>query len=154
METCINCNKPVRVKSRGLCDSHYQRYKADHPTEFINEASRFCSVCETKHYARGLCRKHYLIYTKEGIEFPDPEFYKPNYRKAHRKVVSRKGKASDHLCACGCGLTGQEWALKPGAVGTLCDPQEKNCRYSLNIDDYQPMTILCHRRMDKRSREG
>jgi hypothetical protein len=154
MDSCVvmNCIKPIRVKSRGLCDSHYQKYKADHPDEFIRPDSRLCIECGSKHYAKNLCRPHYLLYVKEGKDFPSLEFYKPNYRKAHRKVVKERGPANSYLCICGCGQPAVEWALKVGTVDYLIDEVEKNCKFSLNVWDYQPMAVLCHRRMDLANR--
>lgn len=62
----------------------------------------------------------------------DPADLSHGYFAVHSRLRYRRGKASQYLCACGCGRQAAQWATKHGHDGS--DFQA----------DYQPMAVLCH----------
>lgn len=59
-----------------------------------------------------------------------------SYRALHSRVVTRRGKASDHPCMdCGDTARRHEWANKTG-------------KYS-DTNDYDPVCVPCHKIRDK-----
>ena len=59
----------------------------------------------------------------------------PAYSTAHYRVISQRGKATDHSCV-DCGQPANEWSyIEPSG-------------YSDSPDDYSPRCWLCHRRFD------
>ena len=51
------CLRPVQAKR--LCMMHYQRQRRYGTVRLQRTPDRKCRRCGTKHYAKGLCRKHY-----------------------------------------------------------------------------------------------
>lgn len=66
-----NCNLPVKVKSRGWCNGHYQKWqKRGDPTITLRvfRLGEICAVagCTTKPQAKGYCQKHYRRWKSNG----------------------------------------------------------------------------------------
>ena len=111
--------------------------------------------CEQRHWGNGYCRKHNARYLRHG----DPLFYtherveQPSYYGAHNRVKSRRGSASQYMCACG--AQARDWAYDHA------DPDEltavirhrtgsvSTAPYSASIDHYIPMCRPCHLAFDR-----
>lgn len=60
----VGCDKPVHVKKRGLCVTHYARWARDNKPR----SDKRCDVgeCQKPHYAKGYCERHYGLYKRHG----------------------------------------------------------------------------------------
>lgn len=68
-----------------------------------------------------------------------------SYNAVHFRLWRSRGRASEHLCACG--DQAREWAYQHG------DPDERQSRlgpYSVDLDRYLPKCVKCHRRLDRK----
>jgi hypothetical protein len=74
MKTCIKegCDKPVRVKARGLCASCYQSWRRFGIDYLVAREPRWCEIagCQIKHYALGLCESHWMKNRAHGTPTP------------------------------------------------------------------------------------
>lgn len=70
------------------------------------------------------------------------------YLGMHADLKKRRGAAANYRCPCG--QQAQEWALKP-SVEPRTDPDGR--KFSGHLDDYQPMCVPCHRKMDLRKEQ-
>lgn len=56
----IGCEKPIKIKVRGLCKRHSDRfYRYKDPNERIKKKDINCKYCEKKSIGRGMCKFHY-----------------------------------------------------------------------------------------------
>lgn len=66
--TYDDCDRPLRIKGRGVCAMHdkYERFGWPSPVEPIAPRGQRCSKsqCTRPKIARGLCSKHYQIWRK------------------------------------------------------------------------------------------
>lgn len=72
------------------------------------------------------------------------------YRQAHYRVERARGKARMYFCA-DCDVQAQEWSLvdSPEVVAHISNAANSRGKaYSLNIADYEPLCIPCHRKRD------
>ena len=65
----------------------------------------------------------------------------PEYRAAHRAVVSARGKASQYLCPCG--AQALDWSYQGSDKGSGMSP------FSTDVTLYEPRCRKCHIREDK-----
>lgn len=110
---------------------------------------------------RGVCTKHYSFLRRYGLTellriTPDwrPRRRGTNhpmwsgdeagYHAVHARLRKERGKAREHLCACG--KQAKHWAYKHGSGNGL--------KYSLDMNDYEPMCVSCHRKLDQNRRSG
>ena len=187
------CEKPVAVKLRGLCRSHFQTWTRKNKPK----GKKPCTVEECKNifYARGFCQTHYNNFRLTGSPVlpikpkparPDCACGNPSvarglckacyqrwyyyntagtgqvrtkkdevgYLQAHGRVRTQRGFPHWYWCADGCGKQAEEWALRADADGDnirwgpATKGREQVSKYSLDVNDYQPMTKDCHRRYD------
>jgi hypothetical protein len=66
----------------------------------------------------------------------------PTYAAVHKRVRVTNGKASLYQCYF-CGDDAKEWACISNKT-----QKDSNGLFSLNIDDYVPSCIPCHKKMD------
>lgn len=67
------------------------------------------------------------------------------YATAHARVRLAKGFARDHVCK-ECGGRATDWAYSNSCPNQMVDEDGK--RYSLDVNQYEPMCHLCHVRRD------
>lgn len=73
-----------------------------------------------------------------------------SYENVHLRVKAARGRAADHSCV-ECSGPAAHWAYDHA------DPDERRDAtgpYSLDVSRYQPMCVLCHKRMDMAYRAG
>ena len=74
------------------------------------------------------------------------------YGSAHSRLKSVRGRASEHLCACG--APAKTWAYQHAATvefsGTIVrGSREMFVRWSGDPEDYAPMCVPCHTKFDR-----
>lgn len=118
-----------------------------------------CTVsgCEVeKHYAQGMCQKHYRAAYRARDVKPEPQplsLEPTTYKQAHKRITQRRGKATEHECVSG-GHRAQQWAYKGGShheqTGWVSNGGGHFywTVWSPDPADYQPMCIPCHRAYD------
>ena len=122
---------------------------------------RYCSIkgCDERCHGQGYCLLHYRRYFRHGdplhVGQSDGGAGKPRkesvgYMAVHYRVRSAFGKASEHVCSCGCGEQAAQWAYDH------TDPNEtfETVRGSLvpfsqDLNKYKPMAVKCHREHDR-----
>lgn len=64
----------------------------------------------------------------------------PTYAALHQRLYKQRGKAASYQC--GCGVQARQWSYT--------GQREKGVRLplSVNLDDYEPMCVSCHKRKD------
>ena len=152
------------AECRGLCPGHYSRWRdTGDPGGAKLKVAKWpdglvCSVhgCDKPHKTKGFCTAHYERWRLHG----DPDYYVGprtgedhpmwqgdaiTYRAAHTRVMTRRGKASEHDC-CVCGATAEDWAYDHA------DPEElteSGLAYSPDPMHYQPMCRVDHLAFDR-----
>lgn len=121
-----------------------------------------CQVpgCDRERKRGQFCWAHHYRWTTHGdvkadvpIRVPwrpgDPVTTDPiDYRSAHRRVVTAKGKASEYPCANGCGATAHHWSYVGSALEQTGMHRGRVARWSPDPEDYIPRCRTCHRRED------
>ena len=104
--TCAiaGCDKPVFVKYRSLCKTHYHRLIRTGGITISRQApdvKKMCSVsgCELGHKARGFCGIHYAYWKRYGSPTPDLKKVggQPGPRKGERKIGQTSAKHGGYL---------------------------------------------------------
>lgn len=128
----------------------------------VGVVSMICAIegCERRVHAKGWCEKHYRRALKSG---GDPTVVQhsmkgrrgaahPQWRgdevtmgSLHLRIQRERGKASEHLCACG--ADAHEWSYIGGDPDEKLDPR-KDMAYSLDLNYYVPRCRSCHRAAD------
>ena len=115
-------------------------------------SDRKCAVDACDRPARGLqpyCFSHYDFLRRTGTP---PTHQLGTLRKittyagVHNRLLLDRGKASNHACIT-CRAPAVDWAYNNKSENELTD--ESGRRYSVNINDYDPMCRQCHCRLDK-----
>lgn len=110
----------------------------------------------TVYVAQMLCRPHYHR-TRRLLRSPSgratdgrgaPAQDLVGYFGAHARVRDRFGVAALYCCEL-CPDRAGEWALLPSVPPLLCPIT--GLRYSLNPEDYLPLCVSCHKRLDRRN---
>lgn len=95
-----DCTRPIRVRSRMLCNSHYAALKP-------NRRNYTCKLhwCDQPGYAKGFCQYHWDR-DRQGLAIIDPTLPKPtcNGPQCEREVHSSNLCRSHYM---------QHWAGKP-----------------------------------------
>lgn len=148
---CKECGGEYYAKY--MCIKHYFKSRRTTTRQLIaDDAICEWDGCERRPRAKGYCGTHYN-YIKgyaslRKVGGTDRRGKKKKevvgYRAAHIRVESVKGKAKTHKCI-DCGEQAREWSLNPNAVHTYEDGDKV---WSLNIDDYDPRCVPCHRDLD------
>jgi hypothetical protein len=61
MGICCHPGCPNPAKARGLCNAHYLAWRrGDLSIQPLPKIVRVCEVCGKRHFAKGLCHKHYV----------------------------------------------------------------------------------------------
>jgi len=69
------------------------------------------------------------------------------YHTTHLHLKNERGRAAQYACD-HCGQSAAEWAyIAEGAAERLLTPT--GMEYSMNLQDYAPLCVSCHRRYDK-----
>jgi hypothetical protein len=152
------------ARTRGFCPGHYTRWRntgdpgdADFQVHKLPDGL-ICSIdgcSKSAVSSSGWCNTHYERWRKHG----DPNYYvgprigeehplwqgdEIAYRSAHTRVVSQRGRASEHPC-CVCGAAAEDWAYDHA------DPDERvegGLVYSPDPMHYQPMCRVDHKAFD------
>lgn len=156
------CARPYRAK--GFCGSHLARFTR-HGDPLAGRISRgeraaTCAIdgCERPHLARGLCSTHWQRDYKHGDvrherSMPTRERHHrwsgdtATYHAVHQRLRYQRGAASAHPCV-SCGEQAAHWAYDHNDPSELVCPDLK-CRYSTDLERYQPMCVPCHKAFDQ-----
>ena len=109
--------------------------------------------CDRPADRKGLCDAHYQR-QRTGRDMDNPPL-RPwtansaakrtsSYKAAHVKLYRRRGKAGGYLCV-KCDERARDWSLRhrdPRVHPEMDDAT--GMRYSMNVDDYDPMCKPCH----------
>jgi hypothetical protein len=75
-----------------------------------------------------------------------------SYSSMHRRIRKRKGSATKYACV-GCGESAREWSLiLSTSENRIIRDQNGQYPYSLNVNDYEPRCVSCHRKHDRRQK--
>ena len=113
------------------------------------QQARTCSIddCDSRHYGRGWCKRHYLRWYKHG----DPSHQRPGpatYSGVHDRM-NQTDPASNHPCSeCGTTTQRREWAYEHTDIDEMVDPAT-GFPFSTNPAHYRPLCVSCHRRLDR-----
>lgn len=113
---------------------------------------RSCAVdgCDGVAKTRGWCVKHYARWVRHG----DPTAIAvrhnwagdtPTYRAMHKRIAHHRGAASRQDCI-DCGGCAAHWSFVGVTATALRSPEGR--AYSINIDDYRPRCVSCHKKLD------
>lgn len=159
-----------RCHGRGLCRTHYKRWRKHGDTETVKRVYRGPDICtvpgcdRSEPTRRGMCTLHYQRWAKTGDpevvqlrEYPSgPDHHawtdEPAYRTVHARLDREQGSATSHRCAV-CNDAAEQWAYDHN------DPDERigvvsggaAVPYSVKPEHYRPLCHACHRRVDLRS---
>jgi hypothetical protein len=144
---------------RGLCDTHYSRVhrgqSIDTPVRPMwHTGEQTCKTpgCSVDVKVKGLCSFHYgRLCRGVPLDAPIPERRPvPGYSAAHWRVAARRGRAQNHICACG--SPAEDWAYRWRDAGQRLYDESKGMWYSLDPADYQAKCLPCHAAYDARRR--
>lgn len=171
-ECSVNgCNEPVKRPTTGLCYGHYMknwRYGTPTPVHRprvkMKAGTRFGALVARTHLGAGawLCEcdcgrsrvaKSGELNRGSAITCGDRAVhYRQDYvvyYTAHDRVRSDRGKAGDYRCI-DCGAQADHWSYNHQDPNELYSdsPSSLGAPYSLDVDNYDPRCITCHRRFD------
>lgn len=101
--------------------------------------SRFCSMHHARRHRHGDVDVTHRLGEKDWT-------HSPTYRNAHKRIVTKRGRAADHSCVA-CGQQAAEWAYNHRDPDERIDPA-RGFPYSSNPDFYDPMCRKCHTAFD------
>lgn len=164
------CERKTHHKSIGneLCLAHYTRkWKYGDPGDAYvrpwrrEEAECDAPGCNAMHKsASGYCVKHEARVRRHGdptvmIHQRDRDLPKAernvnwtgddaSYSAVHQRIDHAHGPASQYKCV-DCGGKARHWSYSHNSPN---EKQSKFGPYSVNMDDYSPRCVRCHKRMD------
>jgi hypothetical protein len=158
------CSQPVRSPGSELCEGHYaqrRRGKPFAPLKVRRLDGEICYVsdCTNKRTKGRWCAKHEARIRRHGDpdqvmhqrdrNIPKGEAHpfwnhQGSYVAVHLRLRKARGRAKDHECV-ECQTPARQWALTHNRDKALSAPQGP---FSLNLDDYEPMCVRCHKTMD------
>lgn len=124
-------------------------------------------VHQGRNFRRTVCGSHHDRKCRTGSYLEDVPIVphgewrtdEPSYLTVHKRVHARRGKASEHLCV-DCGSPAQEWSYDHDGgdnerreVRPFMGERELILAYSLDINDYSPRCLSCHRVKDSTSKK-
>jgi hypothetical protein len=121
-----------------------------------NEAARGRVKGEPLRFKRGhWARVHKPCLGRTGSAHPmfgrPPETHyrwkgdEASYQNVHERLKAERGSASEYVCV-ECEKTAAHWALDHGRATDV--QSSKRGQFSLNLYDYDPRCVSCHKRMD------
>lgn len=126
----------------------------------MSKTIRTCDVelCERQHYAKGWCSMHYMrvrngkplgTWEEQPRGKPSTNPAGLGYRAMHYRIARVRGAARIYLCI-DCGDQAQEWSLSKSAVDVHVSEATNSAgkEYSLDVYDYEPRCMPCHRKHD------
>lgn len=147
-----------RAKSRGWCNTHYERWRRGGSVDVHPE--RVCELggCDRKHYGRGLCRMHWERWRRHGDALAAPRRWmtdSPRYSAVHYRLKATRGQASAQRCA-DCGSAASEWSYDGGCPNEMTEISRTGLTvpYSVDLDRYQARCVPCHRKKDSKTAHG
>ena len=169
-----DCNRPVRVKVRGWCALHYQKWQrhgdplGEDPGRASLVGQRFARLtvvsfdvaagewlcacdCGRATHAR---RNQLTSGQKLSCGTPGPCRWRKDgpvsYDTMHARLVRAKGTAADHQCV-DCGKRADHWSYDHADQAELTEVL-RGCSipYSIDLDHYEARCRFCHRRFDLR----
>ena len=106
--------------------------------------------------AKGMCSRHYTRTLKHGTPWPKVRTYRirnskyASYSAMHYRVRKASGRAAEYDCV-DCGGEAHEWSYSNSGVEEVEGPsgQGYDCKYSLDVSQYEPRCVPCHRTFDE-----
>lgn len=152
-----------------VCIKHgarYDRHGSFEISKTTRSARRVCSApdCELIEDGNaGLCKKHDTRRRRHGdpatVIHPDDRKLRRgpahphwnaggSYSATHQRLRKRSGRASEYRCV-KCGNAAAQWAYQHGSKHEQVELVDGVLLpFSSNLDDYAPMCVPCHKRMD------
>lgn len=138
--TCSASECGRKVHARGLCGMHYQRFRKHGDTMTVLVSSTTIQSGQVLNPLGGR--------SMMGDLHPNWKGQDAGYGASHTRVVTRRGKASEHPCV-DCGSQAAEWSYDH------TDPDEKvyhfkqgvkelDITYSTNPEFYEARCKSCH----------
>ena len=102
----------------------------------------------------GMCKAHYHRQNVYGSPWAGGTFRNirggkyATYDQAHRRLLAARGKAADNDCV-DCGGPAAEWSYNNSGISEVTGMRRrKPATYSLDMDQYDPRCVTCHRLFD------
>lgn len=150
-------------RGRGWCSKHWSRWKNNGDPLKVKKSGvdfnvkSMCSVegCGRPNHAHLFCNMHLSRYYKHG----DPTVVLPitgrptlgdvpQFDAIHKRLSRARGSASKYPCV-DCGKDAQEWSYNQSDPAELYQAfGAAQVPYSLDINNYDPRCISCHRKFD------
>lgn len=154
--TAAGCDRSAR--SRGWCNSHYERWRKGRPTDGVlrlfGRAGCLADGCSSPHHSGGYCAKHKSRVKRHG----DPDAWTRNganhgmwvgneagYHGAHKRVYAKRGPAREHTCI-DCGKPADQWSYNHKDSNSKMSPLGP---FSLDVNCYESRCVSCHKTFDQ-----
>lgn len=154
--TIDGCQRRPRSRVSPYCETHYYRIRrtgsAADPHRISGRCAAAGCISDAAH-GDGYCRLHYLRLKNRGdVGFEFTEDNHPGWtgneatnHAVHQRIKSRRGRARHQLCV-DCGKQARHWSYNHEDPHERQDPDHGP--YSLNIGNYDPRCVSCHKRFD------
>lgn len=152
----------IRHMARGWCNSHYLRWYQYGDPEFVPERPQGCTVagCSREHKGHGLCNMHLVRQRRHG----DPTVVGtsgrplkgdlPTWATIHKRLMAKRGRAAEYPCV-DCGKTAREWSYNGKDENEIvAEDHGWVLAWSLDLANYDPRCVSCHRLYDNAARIG
>jgi hypothetical protein len=147
------CDRPQWARSH--CGLHYKRIKAHgDPFAFVPHEQRDHSHLLGHEVSESTRKK--ISAAMKGTQNSLGEvnhMWKGEdigYIAAHERIKTRRGRASEYLCADGCGRQAHDWSYSHNSDDERVQAHGYNAGrvYSLDVWAYDPRCTTCHRKFD------